>query len=43
MNEEGRICEGRENYMLRERKGYVKGEERICKEKERKRDGRKNM
>ena len=40
MNEEGRICEGRENYMLRERKEYVnrkKGnamEERICEGKE---------
>ena len=41
MNEEGRICEGRENYMLRERKGYVKRkkgnamEERICERRER--------
>lgn len=41
MKEEGRICEGRENYMLRERKGYVKRkkgnamEERICEGRER--------
>ena len=41
VKEEGRICEGRENYMLRERKGYVKRkkgnamEERICEGRER--------